>query len=271
MQLPVGVPWNGGPEILLVVALPEGMNVTDTTAWPLGSPGCLQPLAADATAEARAALAALLSNGPPPFAGFSAFSAFSRLGSELSAFSVRAAFSTCSGAASATAASLSGPSPLAPEPPFFFFFFFDEVDADAVGSDVSCDDGVGATVGVGSVTAPAVTVGAAGVVVSAALSFGGTSTEARPAKNPMPRSATPPRIASGSRALLPPLAQGGGVDSGGPSGREVRAAAVRATSARVGDGVRLGACPTGGVQLGMACTAASALAGGWGFAGGIGG
>ena len=68
MQLPVGVPANGGPEMFAVVTCPEGANVIWTRAVPLGSPGCLHPLAAP-TPPPSAAEAALLSNSPPPPVG----------------------------------------------------------------------------------------------------------------------------------------------------------------------------------------------------------
>ena len=43
MQPPVGVPANGGPEIVAVVTLPDGENVMVTAATPVGSPGLRQP------------------------------------------------------------------------------------------------------------------------------------------------------------------------------------------------------------------------------------
>jgi len=41
MHPPVGVAWNGGPEMFAVVTRPVWENVMVTTATPLGSPGFL--------------------------------------------------------------------------------------------------------------------------------------------------------------------------------------------------------------------------------------
>ena len=47
MQLPVGVPANGGPLNNAAVTLPEGANVMVALATPLGSPALRQAAATD--------------------------------------------------------------------------------------------------------------------------------------------------------------------------------------------------------------------------------
>ena len=61
MQPPVGVPAKGGPDRLALVTRPDGANVTNTTAVPLGSAPRRQDEAAEAAAVS-AARAAPLSN-----------------------------------------------------------------------------------------------------------------------------------------------------------------------------------------------------------------
>ena len=61
MQPPVGVPAKGGPDRLALVTRPEGANVTNTTAVPLGSAPRRQDDAAEAAAVS-AEMAAPLSN-----------------------------------------------------------------------------------------------------------------------------------------------------------------------------------------------------------------
>src|SRR5262245_21657848 len=65
MQLPTGVPANGGPRTVADVTLPLGAKVMLTFALPVGPSGCLQPRAAP-FALATAACAAARSNSLPP-------------------------------------------------------------------------------------------------------------------------------------------------------------------------------------------------------------
>src|SRR5688572_10550746 len=67
MQPPVGVAWNGGPEMLAAVTRPVCEKVMVTTATPLGSPGLRQPEACPAVAS-RALRAAATSKGSVPAA-----------------------------------------------------------------------------------------------------------------------------------------------------------------------------------------------------------
>jgi hypothetical protein len=64
MHPPVAVPANGGPVTSAWVTRPDGANVTETFATPLGSPADLQPLAWP-IAPPSAAAAADRSNSPP--------------------------------------------------------------------------------------------------------------------------------------------------------------------------------------------------------------
>jgi hypothetical protein len=65
MQPPVGVAWNGGPEMFAVVTRPVCENVIVTTATPLGSPS-LRQLDACSADISSALRAAATSNGSVP-------------------------------------------------------------------------------------------------------------------------------------------------------------------------------------------------------------